>query len=285
MRVMVTGSEGYIGSCLAPALARSGAEVVRFDAKLGDDLLDYEKAASIARGCDLIVHLAGLVGIAACENDPGMAHRINVNGTGNLLGAQKPMIFASVLAGYRGHEQVDEETPVFPTATYYKTKIDAEALVGMMQSTVLRFGALYGLNPAAMRDDLLVHSFCKEAVRTGKVTVFQPEAMRPLTYLWEAVRAIRFMAEKPRPGIFNVVSCNLRKKQIVREIQQTWGCRIESVEGKDDEGRDYAARMDKMWATGFRYQVPSFEDALDAICDWYELCYPAETFKIVGSSL
>ncbi|MDD3102576.1 MAG: SDR family oxidoreductase [Patescibacteria group bacterium] len=274
MKILVTGSEGYIGSCLVPALARSGAEVVRFDMKMGDDIRDHRKVELMAFQCDLVVHLAGLVGIAACEKDPQLSQDINMRGTQNVLAGGKPVIYASVLAGYKGHSQIDETTPVDPQAAYYRHKFETERLVLDMKGTVLRFGALYGVSPAAMRDDLLVHSFCREAVRTGEVTVFQPDSMRPLTYLREAVRAIMFMTKQPLPGIFNVVSCNLRKYQITDAIRDAYGCRVKPIEGKDDEGRDYAARVNKILAAGFNYSAPPFTDVIDDICDWYEMCYP-----------
>lgn len=271
MRILVTGSEGYIGSCLVPVLARNGAEVDRFDFKLGDDIRDYRKVEMMAQRSDLVVHLAGMVGIAVCEKQPQLSQDINLRGTQNVLAGGKPVVYASVLAGYNGHFQIDEKTPVDPQAAYYRHKVEAERLVLDMHGTVLRFGALYGVNPTAMRDDLLVHSFCREAVRAGEVTVFQPDSMRPLTYLREAVRAIMFMVGPMRPGIFNVVSCNLRKYQIVDAIKDTYGCKVKAIEGKDDEGRNYAARVDKLLAAGFKYTTPPFLDIVDDICDWYDI--------------
>lgn len=270
MKIMVTGSEGYIGSCLVPTLVRDGAEVVRFDKKLGCDLLDFDSVDRAVEGCDWIIHLAGLVGIAACEKDPVMACQVNVDTTANLLRYRKPMIFTSVLAGYQ-QSDVDESTPVFPTATYYKTKIEAETMVQNQGQTILRFGALYGVNAAAMRDDLLVHSFCREAVRTGKITIFQPQAMRPLTHLREAVKAIKFMMGPQRKGIFHVVTRNLRKERIANAIGEVIGCDVVPVEGRDEEGRDYRVSRNKLITTGFKYAPQPFVHALEDIVDWYKL--------------
>ena len=190
-----------------------------------------------------------------------------------MIATGKPVIYASVLAGYH-QDQIDEETPVDPQAAYYRQKLEAERLVLDAGGTVLRFGALYGVNPAAMRDDLLVHSFCREAVQTGRVTVFQPSAMRPLTYLREAVRAIKFMLGKDpheRKGIYNVVTGNMRKYQITDAIRETHGCVIENIEGEDQEGRDYAAKVHKILLAGFKYIAPPFLDVIDDICDWYAI--------------
>lgn len=282
MKILVTGSEGYIGSRLVAALGLAGHDVVRFDAKLGDNILNLAQLDEAVEGCDWIVHLAGIVGIAACEKNPYLAFKVNVDGTESLLHYRKNMIYTSVLAGYK-EDVIDEETPVCPSAVYYKTKLQAEGLVKAVGQTVLRFGALYGVNPyvyvngdgvvasKAMRDDLLVHSFCREAVQTGKITLFQPDHMRPITYLDDAVGAIKFfLTYSERAGIFNVVTTNLRKLHIAAIVRRVTGCTIESIAGADDEERNYAADTFKLRATGFRLGSPSLNRHIREICDWYK---------------
>ena len=79
MRVLVTGTEGYIGSLLGPMLAKGGHDVVGIDAGFyrTRPLYDLDAAAPAdapgghpndrrraARGLDAVVHLAEL------SNDP-----------------------------------------------------------------------------------------------------------------------------------------------------------------------------------------------------------------------
>jgi nucleoside-diphosphate-sugar epimerase len=71
MRVLVTGSTGFIGTALAPALRAGGHEV----------LAGGRDAASLARtlpGCDAVVHLAN---VAHARVDPELLRSVNVDGT------------------------------------------------------------------------------------------------------------------------------------------------------------------------------------------------------------
>jgi nucleoside-diphosphate-sugar epimerase len=282
LKILVTGSEGYVGSRLVQELVEH--EVVLFDAKNGEDITDFSHVSIAAQGCDWIVHLAGIVGIANCERDPARALAVNVDGTRNILRCGKKVIFSSVLAKY-ATDWVDERTPPCPSATYYKTKLQAEALVQEAGHVVLRFGALYGVNPAAMRDDLLIHAFCKEAVEMGRITLFQPDSMRPVTNLNDAVAAIKFfLNDKPTfvesapkvdvhwlpKGIFNVVTVNVTKRKIAANVSMVTRCRVQDIEGQDDEGRNYMVDTSKLRSLGFGFGTPDITPPIRIICDWYK---------------
>ena len=55
MKVIVTGSEGFIGKSLCHRLDRSGAEIVRVDRKLG---LEASDIGLLMDGADCVFHLA-----------------------------------------------------------------------------------------------------------------------------------------------------------------------------------------------------------------------------------
>ncbi len=59
MKIFITGHKGYLGS---EFVKKYGAdfEVVGYDLKDGDDLLDYENLARKMKGCEQVVHLAAI---------------------------------------------------------------------------------------------------------------------------------------------------------------------------------------------------------------------------------
>ncbi|MEY2403482.1 MAG: uncharacterized protein QOD38_1033 [Acidimicrobiaceae bacterium] len=114
MRVAVTGSHGFIGSALVPALENGGHEVVRVG-RDADGTLDVAKLY----GADAVVHLAG-EGVAAKRWTPEQKRRVlesRTQGTGLLAETiagmeRKPSVLLSASAigyyGDRGDEVLTE---------------------------------------------------------------------------------------------------------------------------------------------------------------------------------
>jgi dTDP-L-rhamnose 4-epimerase len=101
MRVLLTGSAGFIGSAVARALDDAGHEVVAVDLMLpeahgsseapaGTHRLDVREATSwteLLRGIDVVVHQAALVGLGARVADLPSYAGHNDLGTASLLAA------------------------------------------------------------------------------------------------------------------------------------------------------------------------------------------------------
>jgi len=62
MRVFLTGSSGRIGSVVARVLKDNGCDVVSFDVKEGDDMLDAAVVEKAMSDCDAVAHLAAVMG-------------------------------------------------------------------------------------------------------------------------------------------------------------------------------------------------------------------------------
>src|SRR3954465_13933924 len=94
MRVLVTGGTGVIGNGVIPQLTASG-HTVRLLSRHADhdaaqfksvepitgDVSDAQSLGGAADGCDVIVHVAGIV----AETPDATFERVNVGGTRNLL--------------------------------------------------------------------------------------------------------------------------------------------------------------------------------------------------------
>jgi dihydroflavonol-4-reductase len=97
--VLVTGSNGFIGSHLAAELVRRGFSVRAFHRKTSDtsmlngldvehvhgDLLDSSSLRNAMKGCDTVFHTAAIVSFWKGRNEEQF--RINVEGTRNIVEA------------------------------------------------------------------------------------------------------------------------------------------------------------------------------------------------------
>jgi nucleoside-diphosphate-sugar epimerase len=141
MRILVTGSSGFIARFLIPGLAAKGHEIVGIDSRAGPEFGDYfrliranildDRAVDQAMPrVDLVVHLA------AEHKDFGVPerlyHQVNVDGTDNLLRCAtrhnvRKFVFLSSVAVY-GESLVPthEELAPAPELPYGRTKLLAE---------------------------------------------------------------------------------------------------------------------------------------------------------------
>ncbi|MFI0352977.1 NAD-dependent epimerase/dehydratase family protein [Actinomadura sp. 9N407] len=88
MRVLLTGSAGFIGSHIAEALTASGHEVRGLDLRPGADAGDVRDPDAVARrlrGVDAVCHQAAMVGLGVDVFDLPAYTGVNVQGTAVLL--------------------------------------------------------------------------------------------------------------------------------------------------------------------------------------------------------
>jgi GDP-L-fucose synthase len=91
MKIVVTGSSGFLGRNLIPFLGESGHEVIGLNSQSGDltDLRTFSKLLNQHKP-NLIIHLAGLVGgIQANRTSPASFFYINQSMTANLFEAAR----------------------------------------------------------------------------------------------------------------------------------------------------------------------------------------------------
>jgi dTDP-4-dehydrorhamnose reductase len=100
---------------------------------------------------EVIVHAGGMTKPTACEKEPAVAHRVNVEGTAHLVEAAKDIgarfIFLSSDLVFDGNaERYDEDSPTHPLSIYGQTKVEGEELVrtGSKDFFIVRTTVMYG---------------------------------------------------------------------------------------------------------------------------------------------
>lgn len=163
MRIAVTGALGFIGTALVRALSARGFDVVAMARRappsplagyarwvVGDMVDGSARANLFGDPVEAVVHLAALPA-GACERDPALSKRVNIDGTLALLDdiAQYApgirFVYASsvaVIGSDLPSEGVDDATPLRPSMIYgiHKAMIET-AIAGLS-----RRGAVDGLS-------------------------------------------------------------------------------------------------------------------------------------------
>ncbi len=157
MKVFVTGGAGYIGSHTCVELLEAGYEVVVYDNLsnsskeaikrvekitgkrvefIQGDIRDKEKMKSSLKGCDAVIHFAGLKAVGESVEKPLEYYDNNVCGTLKLLEAMqevgcKKIVFSSSATVYGDPDYLplDEAHPLRTTNPYGQTKLVIEEML------------------------------------------------------------------------------------------------------------------------------------------------------------
>ncbi|WAS91390.1 NAD-dependent epimerase/dehydratase family protein [Nannocystis punicea] len=182
--ILITGSEGLVGTALVHQLRGRGCELRTLDLRApeAEDVRDRGAVARAVAGCSGIVHLAAVSRVIWGERDPALCEAVNIGGTRVVLEAaaaapQRPwVVFASSREVYGQPDElpVDEDARLAPINVYGRSKVAGEQLVVEarrhgLRTAIVRLSNVYG-NPAD-HPDRVVPAFVRAAVRGALLRV------------------------------------------------------------------------------------------------------------------
>ncbi len=284
MKVLVTGSDGYIGVLLAPMLIERGHQVVGIDTGYYRDgwlynngLLKFPTCINKdirqiteedLKGFDAFIHLAELSNDPLGQFYPAITYKINHEGTFELAKKCKKVsikrfIYTSSCSVYgAGSDDLKtEESPVNPQTVYANCKVFVERDLSKIADdnfspTFLRNATAYGPSPR-MRFDIVLNNLAGLAWTCGVITMTSDGTpWRPLVHVLDICEAIICALDAPREVIHNQIfnvgdeKENYQVREIAQIISDTFPECAVTFGSNDCDNRSYRVSFEKIKKKG-----------------------------------
>ena len=309
MKVLVTGSEGYIGAVMVPFLEASGHRVSGLDSGLFErcglpiplasiptlrqDIRDV--GADDVAGFDAVVHLAALSNDPLGNLDAELTKDINHRASVRLAqlardaGVQR-FLYASSCSMYGasgGDDLLNEEAPLCPITPYAESKVRAEDDIAKLADqsfspVFLRNATAYGLSPR-LRGDIVLNNFVGWAFTTGKIRIMSDGTpWRPIVHVGDIARAFAACLVAPRAAIHNQAfnigrqSENYQVREIADLVKRVIPeSNIEYANAAGPDPRSYRVDFTKS-----ERQLPGFKPQEDAMTGASGILEALRTYQI-----
>ncbi len=222
MRVVVTGSSGFIGRHVAARLAKETIDVYAVSYRhsnvadtsniqhISGDLRDPHFADAVTKSADVVIHLAGLAHARFAADDYG---QVNVKATENVAKAAirngvSSFVFASSISVYGPCQDgaVSEASSCHPVTDYGRSKLQAEDVLtnlsagSHMNVSILRLSTVYGAG-----DPGNVSRLIRSVQRLGPIVVGRGANLKSLIHVDNIAELIVSLIGRDLPH-FDVVN-------------------------------------------------------------------------------
>jgi len=313
MKILVTGSEGYIGSVLTEKLMARGHQVQGLDTGYYSEVCLYpvgqlsrllrkdvrEVVTNDLEGFDAVVHLAELSNDPLGQHNPETTYEINHLGSVGLARKCKEagvrrFVYSSSCSVYgAGSDELKtEESTTAPQTAYAHCKLLVERDVSALADsrfcpTFLRNATAYGPSPR-IRFDLVLNNLAGLAWTAGEIRMTSDGSpLRPLVHVEDISEAFCCVLEAPE----DVIHCQVfnvgdnRQNYRVREIADIvggvfTGCNVTFGQNNGDK-RSYRVCFDKINSSlpGFRCRLDARQGAAQLLLVFRQLKMSREVFE------
>lgn len=252
-KILVTGGAGYLGAVLVPKLLAKGYEVTVLDCLLFGskplepvmahprftlveaDIRDHDQVdAVLARGFDVVVHLAAISNDPSSDLDADLTTGVNLTAIEHLMPSAKKhgvkrFLYASSASvyGIKDTPDVTEDLELEPITLYAKYKAAGEQiLAGLVDDAFcavsVRAATVCGYSPR-LRLDLTINILTSHALTRGAIRVFGGSQLRPNIHIEDLTDFYVTLVEAPRDLVqgqaFNVSAENASVMQLAEMIR------------------------------------------------------------------
>jgi GDP-4-dehydro-6-deoxy-D-mannose reductase len=240
-KILVTGSNGFIGSNLIPKLHSAGYQVIPIDIHDGD--IAKEETWKNLPGTNVVVHLAAKSFVPESWLNSHEYFRCNLLGTAAALNYCKThhsrMIFlSSYMYGNAELMPINENAKLNPTNPYALSKKLAEELCAFyarnlgVETTILRPFNIYG---PGQSENFMIQSVISQIIKGGAIHVKDLEPKRDYVYIDDVVNAIlKAITIKSSWNTVNIGSgISYSVSEVIQILQDILGTNLPVVSGNE----------------------------------------------------
>lgn len=310
-KILVTGAEGFIGSHLVERLVYLGIKVKAFTFynfqgangwldSLSDavkqsieifsgDIRDPNGVFEAAKGCDVIMHLAALIGIPFSYHSPDSYIDTNVRGTLNILNAARIHSTSKVIItstsevyGTAQYVPIDENHPLQGQSPYSASKIGADQLaLSFYRSfgtpvTIIRPFNTYGPRQSARA--IIPTLFTQLLSGKKEISVGSIHPTRDFSYATDTAEGFIKIAEAENVfgEVFNLgANFEISVKDLIDKIRLIVGSSA-TIISKNERMRPGKSEVERLWSNNKKAQdilkwepTISLDEGLQKTYEWF----------------
>lgn len=236
MKILVSGSNGLLGSALLQTAAKFGHMAV----PLQRSSLNWREPMAnhaIFAGVDIVIHAAANTNVEQCEKEPDICYRDNTLLTEVIAAATANaaarMVYISSTGIYGNLKTTPytEYDEVEPTTHHHRSKLLAEQLVlrHCPDALIIRTGWLFGGGPENPKNFVMRRIDEARAAGQGQISSNTEQRGNP-SHVVDVARRLYQLLGLQQVGVFNVVGSSVASRfEYVSAILQLAGLPNEVV--------------------------------------------------------
>lgn len=324
-KILITGADGFIGSHLTEFLLSKGFDVKAYcyynsfgswgwldtldtktkknlDVFMGD-IRDPNGVRTAMKGCDIVLHLAALIGIPYSYHSPDSYVDTNIKGTLNIVQAARDLSVSKVVVtstsevyGTALYVPIDEKHPLQGQSPYSASKIGADQIAmsfftsfGLPVSIIRPFNT-YGPRQSARAVIPTIITQIANGEKEIKLGSISPT--RDFNYVLDTVRGFLAVAESDKSigEVINIGSnFEISVGDTVKMIAELMNADI-SIVGDKERERPANSEVERLWASNAKAKertgwepkyggVNGMKLAMKETIDWFSNSDNLKLFK------
>jgi|TARA_B110000881_G_C18517053_1_gene485490 nucleoside-diphosphate-sugar epimerase len=232
MRVLITGSSGFIGSHLKKKLELHGHTIVEWDHKIDKAIENFELGDA-----EFVIHMAAWADVRASIKDPQLYWDNNITNTTKIqkmcYQSNVPLIYASSSCIHEWHKSPYGISKKVNEETAYAGQIG------------LRFTTVYGGDGAG-------RGMFMDKLKDRSLE-YVTNHVRDFVHIDDVVAAITLLMNQPhRYSLLPAYDIGTGKGYVVSELAQAGGYAVEPAEGDECEALDNTADITEIKKLGWQ---------------------------------